>query len=216
MQLPREQGYTFPRDVRRRGRGRAEGDVHLRRGRRADRPEHRHVVHGARVARVPGLPGHLRDRDDEVRRRGPARVRLSGEGRHVHERRAAHPARRRRRSTPPGGAKTDFDILTDGLARARPRHRLRRRRGRDGRVRGADAALRRRHATSASGARACSGRSRRTAPTRRSSTRTLRAPRGRAQLRRAALQAARRRGRRRVPARSWSPAAACSTTTPAR
>ena len=57
-------------------------------------PDTHHVVARARVARVPRLPGHLRDRDDEVRRRDPARVRVPREGRHVHERRAAHPARR--------------------------------------------------------------------------------------------------------------------------
>ena len=38
--LARE-GLHDPADVRRRGRRRPEGDVHLRRGRRADRPEHR-------------------------------------------------------------------------------------------------------------------------------------------------------------------------------
>ncbi len=49
---------------------------------------------GARVARVPRLPGHLRERDDEVRRRDPAGVVVPREARHVHERRAADPARR--------------------------------------------------------------------------------------------------------------------------
>ena len=39
--LSREKGLTIPRDVRRRGRRRPQGDVHLRRGRRPDRPEHR-------------------------------------------------------------------------------------------------------------------------------------------------------------------------------
>ena len=38
--LARE-GLQDPADVRRRGRGRPEGDVHLRRGRRPDRPRHR-------------------------------------------------------------------------------------------------------------------------------------------------------------------------------
>ncbi len=70
-------GPEDPRDVRRRGRRRLEGDVHLRRGRRADRPEHRARRRGAREPRVPGLPGHLRDRDDQVRRRHPARLRRS-------------------------------------------------------------------------------------------------------------------------------------------
>ena len=43
----------------------------------------------ARVARLPGLPGHLRDRDDQVRRRDPAGVRRS--------------SRRRARSRTPSG-----------------------------------------------------------------------------------------------------------------
>ena len=75
------EGLHDPADVRCGGRRRPQGDVHLRRGRRADRSGHAPRRQGARVARVPRLPGHLRDRDDEVRRRGPARVRLPGEGR---------------------------------------------------------------------------------------------------------------------------------------
>ncbi len=74
--------------------GDLQGDVHLRRGRRPDRPGHRARRARARVARVPRLPGHLRDRDDEVRGRDPAGVVVPGEGGDVHERRAAHPARR--------------------------------------------------------------------------------------------------------------------------
>ena len=46
---------------------------------------------------------------------------------------------------PPGGAKTDFEIITSVSRRARPRDGLGGARGRDGRDRRADAALRRRH-----------------------------------------------------------------------
>ncbi len=74
---PAREGLHDPADVRRGGRGRPEGDVHLRRGRRADRSEH-HARRGrAGEPRVHGLPGHLRDRDDQVRRRDPARPRAS-------------------------------------------------------------------------------------------------------------------------------------------
>ena len=71
---------------------------------------------------------------------------------------------------PPGGAKTDFEIIDLVAKRARLRLRLVEARGRDGRGRAADAALEPGSRTSGSAARACSGRSRPTAPTRRSST----------------------------------------------
>ena len=45
---PAGEGLQGPGDVRRRGRGRPEGDVHLRRGRRPDRPRHRARREGAR------------------------------------------------------------------------------------------------------------------------------------------------------------------------
>ena len=98
---PAREGLHDPADVRRGGRRRPEGDVHLRRGRRADRPEHRARRRRAGEPRVHGLPGHLRDRDDQVRGRDPARVVLPREDGHVHQRRAADPARRTRRSSRP-------------------------------------------------------------------------------------------------------------------
>ena len=63
--LSREKGYTIPQMFDAAVDGRPEGDVHLRRGRRPDRPQHRRTsIARARVARVPRLPGHLRERDD--------------------------------------------------------------------------------------------------------------------------------------------------------
>ena len=87
-------------------------------------PDTAHVVARARVARLPGLPGHLRERDDQVRRRDPAGVVVPREDRHVLERRAARAAR--------GGgqrpARRGQDRLRDphhGLAGARLRDGLR-------------------------------------------------------------------------------------------
>ena len=101
-----------PRDVRRRGRRRAEGDVHLRRGRRADRPEHDPRRRRARGARVPRRAGHLRERDLEVRRRDPARLvafsRRAGRSRTP----SGASSSSRPAIDPPGEARTDFDILT--------------------------------------------------------------------------------------------------------
>ncbi len=82
-----------------------------------------------------------------------------------------HPARR----AGDRAARQREDRLRDhhhDLARARPRDGLERARGRDARDRRADAALRRRDLRAHRPHRACSGRSRPTAPTRRSSTST--------------------------------------------
>ena len=64
VKIPREKGYTIPQMFDAAVARRPEGDVHLRRGRRPDRPEHRARRRRAREPRVHGLPGHLRDRDD--------------------------------------------------------------------------------------------------------------------------------------------------------
>ena len=106
-------------------------------------PDTEHVDPRARVARLPGLPGHLRDRDDQVRRRDPARLVVPREDRHVHQRRAAPAAGRGRRNEPPGAAKTDFEILTTVSKALGLRHGLRDAQRRDGRDRRDDAALRR-------------------------------------------------------------------------
>ena len=124
----------------------------------------------------------------------PASSFLEKDG-HVHQRRAADPARRRRRSTRPAARKTDFEILTTRLARARPRDGLRDAGGRDGRDRRADARTSpaSRYERLGRSGPAVAGR-RPTAPTRRSSTRSeFDPPGGRGALRRAALQGARRR-----------------------
>ena len=135
-------------------------------------PDTAHVVDGARVARVPRLPGHLRDRDHEVRRRDPAGLVVPREEGHVHQRRAPHPARR----AGDRPARRGEDGLRDPHRRSRAAlgHEMGcdGPGGRDGRDRRADAALRRRDLRAPRPRRACSGRSPPTAPTRRSSTRT--------------------------------------------
>ncbi len=88
------QGLHDPADVRRGGRRRSQGDVHLRRGRRPDRPRHRPRHRGAGEPRVRRLPGDLRERDDQVRRCRAAGLGVPGEVRHVHQRRAALPGGR--------------------------------------------------------------------------------------------------------------------------
>ena len=106
-------------------------------------PDTAHVIKALESARVPRLPGHLRERDDQVRRRDPAGLGVPREGRDVHQRRAALPARR-------GGdrpARRRQDRLRDhhhGLARARPRDGLGDAVGRAGRDRAADPDVRRR------------------------------------------------------------------------
>ena len=87
-------------------------------------PDTAHVVARAGEPRVPRLPGDLRERDDEVRRRRPARLRLPREGRDLHQRRAAPPARRAGDRPARGGAKTDFEIITTVSRGARPRDGL--------------------------------------------------------------------------------------------
>ncbi len=57
-------------------------------------PNTTHVIRALGVARVPRRAGHLRERDDALRRRHPAGLVVSREVRDVHERRAARAARR--------------------------------------------------------------------------------------------------------------------------
>ena len=163
-------------------------------------PDTAHVDARARVARLPRLPGHLRERDDQVRRRDPAGVVLPREDRHVHERRAARAARRGGQRPARGGQDRLRDPH-DGVARARLRHGLRDAQRRDGRDRRHDAALRRHQPRADRPQAGCSGRSPRTAPTRRSSTRrSSPCPAAAGQFAALPVQAARRPGRRRVPA----------------
>ena len=125
-------------------------------------PDTAHVAARAREPRVPRLPGDLRERDDEVRRRDPARLGLPREGRHVHQRRAPLPARRagdrpaRRRARPTSRSSTTVS------PRARPRDGLGDPVGRARRDRPADAPLRRRQPRAARPERpAVAGRTRR-------------------------------------------------------
>ena len=144
--MKRERGTEDPGDVRRRRRGPAEGDVHLRRGRRPDRPEHRRTwSHAPGVARVPRLPGHLRDRDDQVRRRHPARLLVPREDAARSRTPSGASSSSRPRSSRPARRKTDFEILTTISNALGHEHGLRDAERRDGRDRRADAALRRRH-----------------------------------------------------------------------
>ena len=217
--ITRERGLKIPEMFDAAVAGDAEGDVHLRRGRRPDRPRTpTHVVARARVARVPRLPGHLRDRDDEVRRRDPARLRRSSRRRGTFtnaERRIQlvergdRPARRGARPTSRSctlvsralGHEMGYDGPEDVMARDRR----------------ADARTSPASPTSASAAAACSGRSTPTAPTRRSSTSDeFDLPGGRAHFAALPVQGAGRRGRRGVPADPRHRAAGSSTTTPAR
>ena len=117
-------------------------------------PNTAHVVARARVARVPRLPGHLRDRDDEVRRRDPARLVVPREG-------------RARSPTPSGASSSSTPAIDPPGERARPTSRSSRRsrarsatrwaarrpRTRWTRSRALTPRLRRRHATSGSAAR---------------------------------------------------------------
>ena len=134
--LSREKGYTIPQMFDAAVDGRPEGDVDLRRGRRADRPRHRARRARARVARVPRLPGHLRERDDQVRRRDPAGVGVPREGRARSPTPSGASSSSRRRSTRPASAKTDFEIITTDLrARSATRWAGRRRADAHGRDR---------------------------------------------------------------------------------
>ena len=168
--LSRDAGPEDPGDVRRRGRRRPEGDVHLRRGRRPDRPEHdaRRSARSSRSssssARTSSRPRRRASPTSSCppprswRRRARSRTPSGASS-------SSQPA-----IDPPGDARTDFDILRAVSAALGHDMGLDGPRGRDGarsrRSRPSSPASR----TSASGAAACSGRSPPTAPTRRSST----------------------------------------------
>ena len=135
--LPRLQAGRGPGDARLlRGalgrEARPEARAHRRRdhGRGPCRQDPRHVHHGrepgdvgpgraarprgAGEARAPRRPGHLPDRDREIRRRHPAGLGLAREGRHGHEHQSSSPDR------PQGAA-----AAGRGAARSRHHHRSR-------------------------------------------------------------------------------------------
>ena len=152
--LSREKGYDDPADVRRRGRRRPEGDVHLRRGRRADRPEHARTSSHAlesleflvcqdifetettKYADVI-LPASSFLEKTGTFTNAERRIQLVSAGDRPARRRARPTSRSSRRSRAALGHEMGCDDA----------------RGRDGRDRRADARLRRRHATSGSAAR---------------------------------------------------------------
>ena len=171
MPLSREKGYTIPQMFDAAVAGDLKAMYIFGEDVAQTDPNTAHVVHGARVARVPRLPGHLRDRDDEVRRRDPARLVVPREGGHVHQRRAAHPARRAGDRAARRGARPTSRSSRRSRARSATSMGCDDARGRDAtRSRALTPRLRRRHLRAARPQRACSGRSRPTAPTRRSST----------------------------------------------
>ena len=79
--------------VRGGARRRVQGPVHRGRGHRAVRSQHPARDRRADVDGVHHRAGSVPERVGEVRARVPARLLVPGEGRHVHQRRAAHLAR---------------------------------------------------------------------------------------------------------------------------
>ena len=92
-------------------------------------PNTAHVVAALENLEFLRLPGHLRDRDDEVRGRDPARLVVPGEARHVHQRRAARSSSSTPAIEPPGRrARPTSRSSRRVSARARPRAAVGRRR----------------------------------------------------------------------------------------
>ena len=146
---------------------------------------------------LPGL-GVPREVRDVHQRRAPLPARRAGD----------RPARRRRRPTS-RSSRTSRARSATRWAGETPADAM-------DEIARADARLRRRQPRADRPHAGCSGRSPPTAPTRRSSTRRSSSCPAAGPLRRAALQGAGRRGRRRVPADPRHRPAARSTTTPAR
>ena len=85
-------GPAHPEHARRRGRGHLPRALHPGRGHPAVRPRHPARRRRPRGDGLRRRPGPLPERDRELRPRLPARLDLPREGRHLHQRRAAHPA----------------------------------------------------------------------------------------------------------------------------
>ena len=201
VQMGRERGLKMPEMLDAADRGPHQGDVDLRLRHRAVRPRRRPRRRGALEPRVPRRAGDLRERDLELRARRSFRPPPSwrSPGRSRTPSGACSSSRRQRR--PPGAAKTDLEIYGLVVGAARRRASVRRARGRHGRDRRADAALRRRHLRAARAGAASSGRS---PPDGTDSPilydDALRASRRPRPLRGAPVQASGRRGERGVPA----------------
>ena len=178
-------------------------------------PDTAHVDHGAGEPGVRRLPGDLRERDHQVRGRHPAGLGVLGEGRDVHQRRAALPARRGRDRS----ARRRADRLRHhhhGLADARSRHGLAIPVGRPGRDLAADPALPRRE----QGADRAQGGAVADAPRRHRLPDALRHVVRQSRRARGSSPSfpTRRPATRPTTSSRWcsSPAGCCSTTTPAR
>ena len=162
-------------------------------------PDTAHVDRGAGEPRVRRLPGDLRERDDPVRRRRPARLGvLEKDGTFTNAERRFQLVEAA--IDPPGGARTDFDILTTVSAHARSRDGLGDAVGRARRDRAADPAY-------AGVSKERIGRSGLQWPVHADGTdsptlydTTFDNPTGKGQFAVAALQGARRRAGRGVPA----------------
>ena len=199
VSVPREKGYTIPQMFDAAVDGRLKAMYIFGEDVAQTDPDTAHVAARAREPRVPGLPGDLREHDDAVRGRHPARRVVPREDRDVHERRAAHPARQRR-DRPARQRALRSRHPHDRLLSARPRDRVGVPRGRHGRGRRAHAALRRRHLRAArphGPAVAGRGRRHRRADPLRERVRQARRSR---RVRGPALQGAGRPRRRGVPA----------------
>ena len=160
-------GPAHSQHARRRRRRHLQGALRPGRGHPAVRSRHQARLGGPRGDGMRRRAGPVPERDRELRPCLPARLDLPGEGRHLHQCRAPHPAR----------AQGDGAEVRQGRLGDHPRHRqgdglshaLRSSVGDHGRDRAADADLRRRVlSTSSTKSARCSGRAtRRRRPARR-------------------------------------------------
>ena len=88
-----EPGLRIPNMLDAARRWLVQGPLHPGRGHPAVRPQHHPRVGRPRRHGVRGGAGPVPERDRELRPRVPAGLHLPGEGRHLHQRRAPHPAR---------------------------------------------------------------------------------------------------------------------------
>ena len=111
-------GCASPTCSTRRIDGLVPGAVRAGRGHRPVRPEHPPRPRGAGGAGAAGRAGPVRQRDGEVRARAAARHVVPGEGRHLHQRRAAD------QPGAPGDGAEDRQAGVGDRLRDRPGHGL--------------------------------------------------------------------------------------------